>query len=272
MRETVVIKIGGSVLTDKKSMSLDVRESVLKNIAANIRELLDEGYRILLTHGVGTVGHLLVGKYELHKGIDSEDKLLKLTITQNRVNELIRQKVLKALEEAGVPAVMFYPSSLIYQSNWRIKTFHTETIRRFYEIGFVPVLSGDMVAEEDERFKLSICSGDQIAFELAERFVANKIIFLVDVDGIYVSGKDFKGDPVPLLTIGELEEVLLNVGGSSPIDVTGGMRGKLKEALLHKEFFKKGGEMWILNGLKEDNLINALKGKTKKFTIIKYSQ
>lgn len=262
------MKIGGSVLTDKKSMSFEVREGVLKNIASNIRELLDDGYRILLTHGVGTVGHMLVGKYGLHKGIDSKEKLLELTITQNRVNELVRSKVLRALEEAGVPAVMFYPSSLIYQSRWRIKYFYTDTIRRFFEIGFVPILSGDMVAEEDDRFKLSVCSGDQIAFELAERFDAGKVIFLVDVDGIYSS---LGGELIPLLTIGEIEKIVSEVGGSSPIDVTGGMRGKLKEALLHRDFFARGGEMWVLNGLRKDSLKNALKGKAKKLTIVKYA-
>ncbi|RLE60001.1 MAG: hypothetical protein DRJ35_04465 [Thermoprotei archaeon] len=272
MQETIVVKIGGSILTDKKSMSFDVREDVLKNIASNIRELLDDGYRILLTHGVGTVGHMLVGKYGLHKGIDSKEKLLGLTITQNRVNELIRSKILKALEEAGVPAVMFYPSSLIYQSGWRIKNFYTDTIKRFFEIGFVPILSGDMVAEEDDRFKLSVCSGDQIAFELAKKFDASKVIFLVDVDGIYSSKEYLGGELIPLLTIDELEKIISGVGGSSPIDVTGGMKGKLKEALLHKDFFANGGEMWVLNGLKKDNLKNALRGKTKKFTIVKYTQ
>ena len=256
--ETLVVKIGGSVLTDKKRMSMELRREVVRGIASDVRHLLDKGYKIALTHGVGTVGHMIVGKYGLHKGIDSPEKLMGLTEAQNRVNELIRGPLLRIFEEARVPVVMFYPSSTVYQERGRVKEFYDAPIKRFFETGFVPVMSGDMAADVDDRLKMSVCSADQLTMLLAKRLGASKAIFLVDVDGVYPSAGAEK--PVERLTLSQLEEIVSGVGGSAPIDVSGGMKGKLLEVLAHKDFLENGGEVFIVNGLKPHALIGALDG------------
>ena len=260
----VVIKVGGSVLTDKKRTDkIVIRDEVIGYVASEIRSLLDAGVRVALIHGVGSVGHLPVKKYELYKGITREDQLIKLTYTQNRVNEL-RQKFLNALEKHGVPAVKFYPSSLVVATKGRIVKFFGEGIKRFYEVGFVPVLSGDMVADTDDSLRLSVCSGDQLAFALADLLGSKRIVFGVDVDGVY----DRNGNVVEKIKFSEIKQVLEGVGTGAAIDVTGGMRGKLMEITRHEDFFKRGGEVWILSLLKKGTLYRALIDGSGTFTRI----
>ena len=269
LNKILVFKIGGSVLTDKKRSSLEVRVGVLRGIARNIKELIDEGYRFILVHGVGSIGHLLVAKYELHKGIKGKEKLIRLTETQNRVNEIIRSRVLRVLEENGIPAVLFLPSSTIYQENGRIKEFYYRPVQRFFDLGFVPIFSFFMVADTNNDLGLTICSGDQIAFELAKVFNAKTIIFGVDVNGIYDRDPVLPGARlIKRLSLRDAREILEKVGKGANIDVSGGMRGKLREALLHPSFFENGGEVWIFNALRENMLLKVIKGETEIFTRI----
>ncbi len=255
------------MLTDKKTMSMELRREVVRGIASDVRYLLDKGYRVILTHGVGTVGHMIVGKHGLHKGVDSPGKLLALTEAQNRVNELIRVPLLRLFEEAAVPVVMFYPSSIAYQDNGRIVEFYDAAMRRFFETGFVPVMSGDMVADKSDRLRMSVCSADQLTMLLAERFNASKAIFLVDVDGVYRDAKG--GEIVKELSLRELEQILSDVGGSTPIDVSGGMKGKLAEVLRHRGFLERGGEVYIANGLTPHSLVDLVEGRLGVFTRIR---
>jgi len=262
----VIIKVGGSVLTDKKRIDkVIIREDVIDYVASEIRSLLDAGIRVALVHGVGTVGHLPVKKYELYKGVTRKEQLIKLTYAQNRVNEL-RQMFLNALEKHGVPAVKFYPSSLVVQENGRIVKFFSDGIKRFYEVGFVPVLSGDMTADTNDALKLSVCSGDQLAFALADLLGSKRIVYGVDVDGVY----DKNGDVVEKIKFAEIEQVIKGeeIGTGAKIDVTGGMKGKLLEIARHGDFFKRGGEVWILSLLRKGTLYRALMDGSGIFTRI----
>jgi len=266
MSEPVVVKIGGSVLTDKKRTDkIIVRDDVIEYVAEEVRSLLDAGVRLALVHGVGVVGHLPVKKYELYKGIRRKEQLIHLTYAQNKVNEL-RQKILNALERHGVPAVKFYPSSIVVQDTGRIVKFFGDGIKRFYEVGFVPVLSGDMTADLNDQLKLSVCSGDQLAFVLADLLGSKRVVFGVDVDGVY----DRRGDVVEKIRFAEIEKVVRGeeVGTGAAVDVTGGMKGKLLEIARHEDFFRRGGEVWILSLIKKGTLYGALIDGSGTFTRI----
>ena len=263
-KSPIIIKIGGSVLTDKKRTDkIIIRETEVDYIASEVAALLDAGYRIILVHGVGIVGHLPVRKYKLYLGIKEKQQLIYLTYTQNQVNRL-RQMMLEKLEKHGVPAVKFYPSSMAVQNNGRITEFFLKGLKRFYDTGFTPVISGDMVADMNDDLKLSVCSGDQLAFHLAQAFNSRLIIFGVDVDGVL----DREGNVVQKLTLEDLEKIIAGVGTGSPVDVTGGMKGKLSEALEHRDYFEKGGEVWIINMLKKGNLYRAVTDGSGEFTRI----
>lgn len=254
--EPIIIKIGGSVLGDKRQ-DMVFREEKIASIVKDIANLYkNKKTRFVIVHGVSSAGHIPVKKYELYKGFLGEHQLIGFTIAQNRVNKL-RQLLLDYMEKEGLPGIEFYPSSLVSGDKGRVIDYYDKSIKALFEVGITPVISGDMMA--DKTMGLSVCSGDQLVFLMAKIFDARKIIFGVDVDGVF--NKDPSLDDAMLITdisFEKIKTVLESAQGAHGVDVSGGMRGKLKEIAMHKEFFDRGGEVWIINMLTENALSKAL--------------
>jgi len=258
-----VIKLGGSLLTDK-SKPYTLRRDLLRSIAREISESFE---RAVIIHGVGSFGHPPVKKYGLHKGYQSEGNLMDLARTQSIVMTL-RMELVKALQEENVRAMLFLPSSQAISEGMRIREFFLEPVRRFLEIGMVPVLGGDIVADQSMGF--SVLSGDSIAVYLADKLNARRLIFASDVDGIYTADpkKDEGAKLIPEINLNNLEEIA-EISGSSFIDVTRGMAGKIEAVKRYRGLVEKGTEVVFLSMLKYGNLRAYLRGeKGAKYTKI----
>ena len=258
MSEPIVIKIGGSVLGDK-TQDMIFRKETIASVIKDIAELYkNKKTRFVIVHGVSSAGHMPVKKYELYKGFLGEYQLIGYTIAQNRVNKL-RQLILDYMEQEGLPGIEFYPSSLLIGDKGRVIEYYEKSVKALYDVGITPVISGDMMG--DNKMGLSVCSGDQLVFIMAEIFDSKRIIFGVDVDGVF--DKDpTSGDANLIIDISfaKIRAVAEGAKGAHGVDVSGGMRGKLIEIARHKEFFDRGGEVWIINMLKEKALSRTIEG------------
>ena len=97
-----------------------------------------------------------------------------------------------------------------------------------------------------ERGELLNVDGDQLAFDVAKRVGAERLLLLSDVDGVLIGGR-----VVPRLTAEEAEAL------SRSEEVRGGMKRKL---LMAAEAAKLGVEVVIANGLAESPIDAALNG------------
>jgi len=253
----IIIKIGGSVLTDKNREQLIVRQNVIKRLAKEIKKVKEIGYEVVLIHGAGSAGHPIVKRYNLRGGLFKEEQRRGVVEVQEKLNEL-SSKILMGFLEEDLPLFRVTTSSIVILRHGRIKKIFIDPIKQALEYGFIPLLSGDLAF--DEIRKIAVCSGDQLAFEIAKMLNVKLVIFGVDVDGIYPTSS-LEGEPLKEVSFKGLSKLVSKLGGSKGIDVTGGMRGKILEALLHPWYFERGGEVWILNMLKEGMLIRALKGE-----------
>ncbi|MGQ4833579.1 MAG: isopentenyl phosphate kinase [Candidatus Asgardarchaeia archaeon] len=260
-KEQVVLKIGGSVVSDKTKEELSIKSNLIDEISREIKNLIDKGYRFYLVHGVGNAGHPPVKKYKLHLGFRDKSQLIGYANAQNRVNKL-RQEILEALERHGVPAIEFYPSSMIISDKMKVIKFYSDPMKMITSTGITPVASGDMVA--DTSMGLSVCSGDILVFEFAKVFDVKTILFGIDVNGIY-SGDPKLGNAelIEEIKIADLPELLKEAGGSLGIDVSGGMKGKIKTMLAYKEFFESGGKVILFNLTNPENLFKVLEDPEK---------
>jgi isopentenyl phosphate kinase len=224
----VIIKLGGSVITDKTRPStprLDI-------IALLAREIASVRSRpIILVHGGGSFGHFLAQQYDLVRGGRSATKKLGVTETLSKMTKL-GQLILNAFRKVDCPAVPIRSSSVILALAGRISHMDLEALRVYLRQGFIPILSGDVVADTVTGF--TIVSGDQIVMYLARQLHAPMVIFATDVDGLYTD--DPKRNPsaqhIPFLTPALMNQVLgeATVGeAANAADVTHGMRGKLTE-------------------------------------------
>lgn len=257
----LLIKLGGSAITDK-TKEFTARMDVIENICL---ELSKAKRKIVVIHGAGSFGHPVVKRYKLGAGYKSRDQLQGFLETKIKLYSL-NKIVVKCLIEKGILALPFQPSAFMTARKGRIKRMEVRPLINALNLGFTPVLHGDVIF--DEALGFSIASGDQIASKLAPRINANLAIFGCDVDGIFTA--DPKRDPnarlIPTITLTNFKDVMKMVERPKSPDATGGMEGKLRECL---KLAKLGVESIILNLTKPGNLERILVGEDVPCTRIK---
>ncbi len=258
MKSLIILKIGGSVITDKQSEVPKVNSENLKRVAKEIAEGYNpDKMQLILIHGAGSYGHQIVKKTGIDKGISTKRQLVDFAETQRLQNEL-NCIVSGALIGNGLPAIPCQTSANAVMDGKKLVEMDTKAIKGFLEIGLIPVLYG--VPAYDKKQKCSILSGDEIAPYLAKHLKAKKIIHGTDVDGIFTADpkKDRNAKLIPLVTEKNFSEVKKSLSGSSAVDVTGGMMKKVSELMSIAE---AGIESQIVNAATVGNVRKALLGQ-----------
>jgi isopentenyl phosphate kinase len=254
----ILIKLGGSVITDKTQYRKFNKERVSRLCS----EIKSSGQKVLIVHGAGSFGHVLSKQNDLQNGFVTEEQIPAAAMVQYDVRDL-SQMVVKEMLEAGIPAVSIPPGSCFVMDNGKIVTTEMEAIKRLYELGIMPVTFGDVVTDRTKGF--GICSGDQLMEILAELFDAHKIIFVSDIDGLYTA--DPKNNKKAKMFGSVNAETLKNIKSESNIDdVTGGIRSKM-EAMLRMSTADR--DCVLLNGTVEGRLGALLRGETVTCTVAK---
>lgn len=255
-----VLKLGGSVITAKEEPMTADHE--------NIRRLCEEiknawPMPLIMVHGGGSFGHPVAEKYGIARGFTSERQVSGFARTHQAMVAL-NTIIVDALLELGVPALSVAPSSFIITRDARIDSVDLEVVGRLVVRGILPVLYGDSVLDRTAGF--SILSGDQIAVRLAVDTGASRLIFGVDVDGVYTSNPKLVPEArlIERLSLMKLEGYV-KIGKSLTTDVTGGMLGKIDEA---KAAVEAGVEVQIVNAKRPDVILKALRGEPVKGTIL----
>ena len=111
---------------------------------------------------------------------------------------------------------------------------------------------GDVVL--DDNLEMVVVSGDQIIKDLAISLKADKVILSTDVDGVFNKNPKTHDDAILFEKFTSLED-LDSFEGTTNIDVTGGMIGKIKELLALADL---GIESEIINANVKDNIYKVL--------------
>lgn len=247
----IVVKLGGSVITDK-SRPLSFDEHVSRRLA---EEIVSTGVKdTILIHGGGSFGHYTALTYGLDR-ICKPVSQAPLGFLETHMNmRRLTDKLVEAFSSKGLRVYPIQTSSIAITRRGRIDSLYTEPIRLALRMGLTPLLHGDVVFDYEEGF--SILSGDQIAVKLALEFEACKVIFVVDVDGVYDRDPKLGGASlIREIDVKSIEGMVAGRVGS--MDVTGGMISKLREASILAE---RGVEVYIVNGLKPGRLYKAIMG------------
>lgn len=255
-----VLKLGGSVIT--------VKDEPMTADQENVGRLCEEvkaawPMPLIIVHGGGSFGHPVASKYGIADGFTSERQVPGYARTHQAM-VMLNSIVVDALLDLGVPAVSVTPSSFITTSDGRIDAVDFWIVGRLVVRGILPVLYGDAVI--DRRRGFSILSGDQLAVRLATELGASRLVFGVDVDGVFTSNPKLVPDArlIERLPLEKLEG-FIKIGRALTTDVTGGMLGKVSEA---REAVEAGVEVQIVNATKRDVILKALRGEPVTGTIL----
>jgi isopentenyl phosphate kinase len=256
-----ILKIGGSVITDK-SMELRARTQEMNRLAEEIVKARVKA--LIIVHGGGSFGHPLAERYAIKNGLKEDSQKTGFSETHH-VMTVLNGLFMDSLVWHDVPAVSITPSSCIITENGRIKHFEDAVLKDLLKMGFIPVLYGDAVV--DTKMGFTILSGDQLVSVLAMRLNAERIVFGVDVDGLYDA--DPKAEKTARLFTHlnreELEGLLDKLCKPAVHDVTGGMLGKVMELLPAVEH---GVSIAMVNASKPGIVCDVLEGKPVEGTLI----
>jgi isopentenyl phosphate kinase len=202
-RKVRLLKIGGSVITDKSSRETLDRKA-LERCAEKIS---DASCRTVIVHGAGSFGHPHVKEFGLENGGTNGVRNVQLAL------EVLCAEFTGELESQGVGTTAIHPSSCASADDLQPLARQVE---RVLETGLTPVLHGDLMPS-GERFK--VVSGDRFLEALPEH---------LDFDAVGACSS----------TVGVLDsdgEVLHQVDGEigheheqDSVDVTGGMAKKVE--------------------------------------------
>ncbi len=201
----MILKIGGSVLTDKDDEETVAEgfDDVLASVACSAPEDL------VLVHGAGSFGHPHAARHRLDDGgcegaYETHDAVARLN-----------RRVVGTLRQHGADAFPVHPSSLAWRDG---DLYFEDGAVHGLRSGFLPVLHGDVVADGDG---VSVLSGDRIAVELASE--DETVGMCTSAGGVL----DEEGNTVE--RISSVEEVTRVGDGTT--DVTGGIHGKVERLL-----------------------------------------
>lgn len=264
MEELVLMKIGGSLITDK-TKPFSANQEVIKRIAEEISEARREKkIKLLIGHGGGSFGHVHAKAFHTQKGI-AESNIAGMTVVHESMAKL-NSIVVNALFEAGENAFSIQPSSCALARNNRIIAFEEKPIKKMLELGLLPVVYGDVVIDLNKGF--CIASTEELFRFLSQKLVAKKIILVGLVDGVFTSDPNKFKDAKLIEEINKenFSEIKKYLTGSHGVDVTGGM---LRKVELMLALAKKGVETKIIGGTAPGRIKDALLGKKVVGTTIR---
>ncbi|WP_099209869.1 isopentenyl phosphate kinase [Thermococcus henrietii] len=251
----IIVKVGGSVFSDKKGKPENFRRDVVARIAREISEFYPEK-NFIIVHGGGSFGHPYARRYSIRDGIPDDWKTARFRMVgfSETHQAMLRANsaFIREFLQRGLPAFSVSTSSVFMTENGDVAYGDLEIIKRLVELRFIPVLFGDVSL--DLAKGIDILSGDQIITYLAKMLEPEKVIFLMDVDGVY-DGDPGEGNLIQALGRDEIESLLSKLTCSGG-DVTGGICNKLREA----KKIAKHSEVWFVNGLVPGRLSGAIRG------------
>lgn len=237
MKNLILVKLGGSIITDK-SKPYTARIDIIKKIAKKTSKFKNKNTDLIVGHGSGSFAHVPASKYQIHKGLINRKSVWGLALTADaaiQINRIVISEFLKL----KIPCISFAPLSFNYG-----KKVLTDHIKKALEIGIVPIIYGDVILHKKRGFE--IYSGEKtldiLALKLSKKYKKITIIYYTDTNGVY----DDKGNTIPLITPKNFPEIKKYLQGSGNVDVTGGMIHKVEESL--KVVQKLNAEIWIKNG------------------------
>lgn len=265
MKKLILIKLGGSVITDK-GKPFTARPLVIRRLAKEIktaRGKLGKNTLFLIGHGSGSFGHTTASKYKIQKGLINKESIKGFSLTADKAIEINRIVVKEFLKE-GLPVVSFSPLSFLFADDQRTKSVLLSGIKRCFDIGIIPVIYGDVIM--DEKMGFCIFSAEKtlsiLARKLRKDYKLEKIIEAGDTDGVY----DLKGKTIPVINSKNFNKVKTWIAGSKATDVTGGMIHKVEESISLAKETKI--QTMLVNGNIARNLEKIILGKKTVSTIV----
>ncbi|MGQ9468271.1 MAG: isopentenyl phosphate kinase [Nitrososphaerales archaeon] len=251
-KDLAIVKLGGSLITYKEkplTMNLEVIDVIGNALSKSDTPLI-------LVHGGGSFGHYFADKYGL---TTKPSRISAEGVSKTKASMLeLNLKIMNCLDKHKMNPYPLPPSNFV--------ELPTKAKRKLFlsliDHGLTPITYGDVLLKSRGFYVLS---GDEITRMLSEVLRPVRVIFLLNLDGIFMDLNQ-PSSLIEELKPEDLTKIQLKIIDK---DVTGGMMLKLKEAI---RIAKNGVDVMFINGTKPERILKALKGELLRGTLIRGSR
>ena len=254
MRDTVVVKWGGGLITNK-SVPCSPDTEIISKLADELMSYVMEGNDVILIHGAGSFGHLKAKQHRIHLGYSGEKKQM-LVVDEIR-KDMMALNALVMASITSVGAKTFHPHQ------WA-KNTGSNFLGALPHSSPVTVVHGDVVPTDDVK-RFGILSGDHLVerYALEKKNVKRVVFAMRGADGILARPPDVATE------VDLIEDFDVNMSFQSvhheEIDVTGGIGLKVSCGI---RIAQSGTDVHFINGDISYRLGLAMRGLPVRGTII----
>lgn len=251
-KKRILLKIGSNVLTKETNQ---ISRGKLEDIARQIAVLKEDYEFIIVSSGAIAVAKQFVDLESNGKPINVKQALA--SIGQPHLMRIFHEN----FWELGLltsQCLLSYSDFKKKESKKNIKN----TINVLVKNNYIPIINeNDTVATDEIKFG----DNDKLSALTAALLKVDLLLIATNTDGIYTKKSIDLGDGETILESSDVEGLKGEIQSSISTHGTGGMATKIAAAEIAQE---ANIETWILNGLKDNFIVDAIENKTQFTKII----
>ena len=251
-KKRILLKIGSNTLTKETD---NISRGKIEDIASQIAKLQDSFEFVIVSSGAIAVAKQFVKLESKQKGV-----FVKQALASIGQPHLIRiyQEIFREYGLLSSQCLLSYSDFKKQKS----KTNIVNTINVLVSNNYIPIINeNDTVATDEIKFG----DNDKLGALTASLLDVDLFVIATNTNGIYTKDSIENGKPETIKVVDNIDDLTTQVVDSKSTHGSGGMESKIEAAAVAK---KVNIETWIVNGLEDNFLIDALEDKVP-FTRIK---
>lgn len=245
-KKRILLKIGSNTLTKETN---NISRGKIEDIANQIAQLQDTHEFIIVSSGAIAVAKQFV-KLESKR----KELFVKQALASIGQPHLIRiyQEIFRELGLLTSQCLLSYSDFEKEQSKVNI----TNTIKVLVNNNYIPIINeNDTVATDEIKFG----DNDKLGALTASLLGVDLFIIATNTNGIYTKASIEDNKPKTIEVVEDFDELAKQVVDSKSSHGSGGMQSKIEAVSVAK---KANIETWIVNGLEDNFIINAIENKS----------
>lgn len=251
-KKRILLKIGSNTLTKETNQ---ISRGKIEDIGRQIAQLKTDYEFIIVSSGAIAAAKQFV-QLE-HNGQDVNVKQALAAIGQPHLMRIFQEN----FRELG----LFTSQCLLSYSDFenpKSKSNIKNTINVLVGNNFIPIINeNDTVATDEIQFG----DNDKLAALTAALLNVDLLIIATNTDGIYTKSSISKNTPKTITSVTDISDLVKEISTEKSSHGTGGMQSKIDAVTIAQN---SKIETWIVNGLKENFILNAI-NQDSNYTIIK---
>ena len=251
-KKRILLKIGSNTLTRETDQ---ISRGKIEDIGRQIYELRDEYEFIIVSSGAIAVARQFVNLESMGRNIKEKQALA--AIGQPHLMRIFQEN----FRELG----LFTSQCLLSYNDFERESSKDNifnTINILVENNYIPVINeNDTVATDEIQFG----DNDKLAALTASLLQVDLVIFASNTNGIYTRSSIENGKKITIAEVQNVSDLKKEIAEGKSTHGSGGMESKVDAA----EILQKNNiETWLVNGLEDNFILNAMAGKSRFTKIV----